>query len=38
MYWKSEGTGMVLDLPTNWLKPRNRSMPASVTMNAGMPT
>ncbi|MNI99563.1 hypothetical protein D3C73_1586740 [compost metagenome] len=36
--WNSLGTGMVLDLPTNWLKPRNKSMPARVTMKAGMPT
>ena len=38
MYWNSCGTGTVLDLPTNWFAPRNSSMPASVTMNAGMPT
>ena len=29
---------MVFDLPTYWLAPRKMSMPASVTMNAGMPT
>ncbi len=35
---KSRGTGIEVELPTNWLAPRKNSMPASVTMNAGTPT
>ena len=38
MTLKPSGTGMVLDLPMNWFTPRKMSMPARVTMNAGMPT
>ena len=38
MTWNPSGTGTVLDLPIHWLRPRKMSMPARVTMNAGMPT
>jgi hypothetical protein len=37
--WYSAGNGESEMLPsTCWVRPRNRSMPARVTMNAGMPT
>ncbi len=34
----SRGTGIDVELPTNWFAPRKNSMPARVTMNAGTPT
>ena len=38
MTWKSLPTGMVLDLPMNWLSPRKTIIPDKVTMKAGIPT
>ncbi len=35
---KSRGTGIDVELPTNWFAPRKKSMPARVTMKAGTPT
>ncbi|MGX1501912.1 UNVERIFIED_CONTAM: hypothetical protein RKD43_000537 [Streptomyces graminofaciens] len=39
IFWKPSGNGPRERLPRRiWVPPRNSSMPASVTMNDGMPT